>query len=63
MRLINYFKNSYKELVQKVTWPSWSSLQNSAIVVMIASLLFAVVVLVIDVVFQNFMQNVYNLLY
>ena len=32
-----YIKESYNELVQKVSWPSWEELQSSAIVVMIAS--------------------------
>ncbi|MCC8087924.1 MAG: preprotein translocase subunit SecE [Rikenellaceae bacterium] len=62
-RFIQYVKNAYFELVQKVSWPSWSQLQNSAIVVMIASLLFALVVLAMDVVFENVMKTIYSLLY
>ena len=63
MRFVNYVKEAYKELVQKVTWPSVSQLQNSAIVVMVASLLFAIVILVMDQAFENLMKAIYRLLY
>lgn len=62
MRIVNYVKESYKELVEKVSWPSFPELQSSTIVVMIASLLFAIVVLVMDVTFENVMESIYSLL-
>jgi preprotein translocase subunit SecE len=62
MRIVNYIKESYKELVEKVSWPSFPELQSSTIVVMIASLLFAIVVLVMDVTFENVMESIYSLL-
>ena len=62
MRIVNYIKASYKELVEKVSWPSFPELQSSTIVVMIASLLFAIVVLVMDVTFENVMESIYSLL-
>lgn len=58
-----YFKESYLELAKKVSWPSWSQLQSSAIVVMVASLIFAIVVFAMDLVFKNIMTFIYNLLY
>ncbi len=60
MRIVNYVKESYKELVQKVSWPTFSQLQSSTIVVMIASLLFAIVVLVMDLSFENIMKFIYS---
>ena len=62
MRIVNYVKESYKELVEKVSWPKFPELQSSTIVVMIASLLFAIVVLVMDVTFENVMESIYSLL-
>ena len=62
MRIVNYIKESYKELVEKVSWPSFPELQSSTIVVMIASLLFAIVVLVMDVTFEKVMESIYSLL-
>ncbi|WP_320052349.1 preprotein translocase subunit SecE [uncultured Acetobacteroides sp.] len=62
MRIKEYFKESYNELKNKVSWPSWSTLQNSAIVVMIASLLFAIVVFAMDITFRNLMELIYSML-
>ena len=46
--MVNYCKESYNELVHKVSWPSWEDLQSSAIVVSVAALLIALVVFVMD---------------
>ena len=59
---MGYIKDSYKELVEKVSWPSFSSLQNSTAVVMVASLIFSLVVLVMDISFETIMSGVYKLL-
>ena len=59
-RLIRYFKNAYSELVQKVTWTSVKELQSLAITVMVASLIFAVVILAMDFSFENIMKVVYR---
>ena len=59
---MGYIKDSYKELVEKVSWPSFSSLQSSTLVVMIASLIFALVVLVMDMSFEGVMGAIYKFL-
>jgi preprotein translocase subunit SecE len=59
MKIIRYIKESYNELVNKVTWPEWSNLQNSAIVVMIASFIIAVIVYLMDISFSFIMDKVY----
>ena len=59
---MGYIKDSYKELVEKVSWPSFSSLQSSTLVVMIASLIFALIVLVMDISFEGVMNAIYNFL-
>jgi preprotein translocase subunit SecE len=48
-KLVRYFKESYQELTKKTTWPTYSELQSSAIVVFVAALLIAVVVFVMDI--------------
>lgn len=63
MKIIHYLKESYKELVHKVSWPTWKELQNSAIVVMVASLIIALVVSAMDFSFRNIMQKVYEWFY
>ena len=47
-KFINYVKASKDELLHKVTWPTYSELQNSAVVVFVAALLIAVVVFIMD---------------
>ncbi|HLP74794.1 MAG TPA: preprotein translocase subunit SecE [Bacteroidales bacterium] len=63
MSLKTYFKESYTELVHKTTWPTWTDLQNSAVLVMVASLIFALIVAGMDFVFSRTMQFIYSLLY
>ncbi|HDR68164.1 MAG TPA: preprotein translocase subunit SecE [Bacteroidaceae bacterium] len=60
--MINYLKESYTELVHKVTWPTWKELQSSALVVMIASLIFALIVFAMDTTFQKILEGIYKLL-
>jgi len=63
MKIKNYIQEVYNELKNKVSWPTWSELQNSAIVVMIASLLFALIIFVMDFSFDNLMSAIYKLFY
>ncbi|MGL4364288.1 MAG: preprotein translocase subunit SecE [Bacteroidales bacterium] len=58
-----YFTEAYVELVHKVSWPLWVTLQSSAVLVMLASLIFALVIFAMDFIFQNGMEIIYNLLY
>ena len=60
-KFINYLKESYAELTKKVSWPTWDKLQNSAIVVMVASAILAVVILAIDFVIEAAMKFIYTL--
>ena len=60
--MLNYIKESYKELVEKVSWPTFAQLQSSTIVVMVATLIFAFVVLVMDISFENLMKGIYSCL-
>jgi len=63
MKLVNYIKDVYNELTQKVSWPSWSELQSSAIVVMIASAIIATVISIMDFGFKGLMDTVYSMFY
>ena len=62
MKIKGYVKESYNELVNKVTWPAWSELQNSAIVVMIASFIIAMMIYLMDIFFRFLMDNIYQFL-
>ena len=56
---INYCKACYDELAHKVTWPSRKELTQSAVVVLSASLIIAVVVWLMDVAFKAVMSSIY----
>ena len=60
--MIKYFKESYNELVNKVTWPTFPQLQSSTIVVMVATVIFAIIVLIMDLSFENLMAVIYKTL-
>ena len=57
----NFCKESYNELVHKVSWPTMSELRSSAGVVLIASLLIALLVFAMDQVLQWGMELIYSL--
>ena len=58
-----YTKESYNELVHKVSWPTTSEVFSSAVVVMIASLIMALIVFLMDYSFENLMTFIYSLKY
>ncbi|MDR0574755.1 MAG: preprotein translocase subunit SecE [Tannerella sp.] len=60
MNIVNYIKVSYNELVHKVSWPTKVELSNSAVVVLLASIIIALVVFAVDFVFEHAMRFVYD---
>jgi len=63
MNIKGYFQESFTELVHKVTWPTWSELQNSAVLVMVATLIISLIVAGLDFIFSRTMEFIYSLLY
>jgi preprotein translocase subunit SecE len=59
-KVINYIKESYNELVHKVSWPTQQELTNSTVVVMTASLLMAIVLFGIDFSFKSIINFFYE---
>lgn len=60
-KILADIKDSYNELVHKVSWPTQKELASSAVVVMFASLIIAAVVFVMDFCLENIMHLVYGL--
>ncbi|MCS6980617.1 MAG: preprotein translocase subunit SecE [Flavobacteriales bacterium] len=58
-----YISESYNELMHKVSWPPYKELQNSAIIVLVASLLIAIIIFLMDSAFKNIMELIYNNLF
>ena len=61
MKIVNYIKECYTELKDKVTWPTWKELQSSVLVVSIASLIIALVVFLMDFSFQHLLEAFYKI--
>ena len=60
-KIVNSCKACFDELAHKTTWPTPRELTHSAVVVLSASLVIAIVVFLMDVVFKNCMQFIYGL--
>ena len=52
-KLKNYVLDSIDEIRNKVSWSKFNELQSSAILVLVASLIFALVIGLIDFGFKN----------
>ncbi len=61
-KIVAYLKDSYTELVYKVSWPSREELSNSSVIVMIASLIIALIVFGIDSLFEWILKLLYGIL-
>ncbi|MBR1809900.1 MAG: preprotein translocase subunit SecE [Paludibacteraceae bacterium] len=61
MKIVENIKASYTELVHKVSWPTRKELANSAVLVMVASLILALVVWFMDFCFEHLMTFIYGL--
>ena len=59
--VVLYIKESYNELLHKVTWPSWASLFDSTKLVIIATIIFALIVLVLDIISKGVLTTIYNI--
>jgi preprotein translocase subunit SecE len=56
-----YIEETVNELLHKVSWPTWSELQSSAIVVAIASVMIAIVIYIMDKSFSTVMGTLYRM--
>ncbi len=59
--IILYLKESYNELVNKVTWPTWNSLLVNTRLVIVASLIIALIIFVMDLISKQVVEMVYSL--
>ncbi|MBM3923062.1 MAG: preprotein translocase subunit SecE [Sphingomonadales bacterium] len=62
-KITTYLKESYQELTEKVTWPSWLQLQQSTSIVIVATLVITFIVLIMDLAFSNGLDFIYKQLF
>ncbi len=56
-----YFKESYQELVEKVTWPTWLQLQQSTLIVLVATVIITGMVWLMDFSSNQLLKLIYSL--
>ena len=56
-------KDSFRELTEKVTWPTWMQLQQSTMIVLAATLVITLIVLVMDFATGNGLRFIYKQLF
>ena len=50
-KIREYFTETKNEMLHNVSWPTWKELQNNTIIVVIASILIALMIFVMDFLF------------
>ncbi len=56
-----YIRDSYNELLHKVTWPTWEELQQSTMIVLVATIIITAIVALMDFLSNGLLQFVYSL--
>ncbi|QCR23475.1 preprotein translocase subunit SecE [Pontibacter sp. SGAir0037] len=56
----SYIGDTVEEMKQRVSWPAYGELQNSSVLVLIGSLIFALVIGAMDFVFDSSLSWFYN---
>ena len=62
-KISTYFKESYKELTEKVSWPTWTQLQQSTMIVLVATLVITALVALMDFAAGGVLKLIYNQLF
>jgi preprotein translocase subunit SecE len=60
-KVTTYFRDSYRELVEKVTWPSWQELQQSTVIVLVATIIITGIVWLMDFSSNQVLKLIYSL--
>lgn len=59
--LITYVRESFQEVIHNVTWPEYKQLQKDTVTVILASVVFAVIIALVDYGFKEVLEFVYSL--
>jgi len=59
-KVVDFIKESIEEIRDRVSWPKYSELQSSSVLVLVASIIFAIVIGLIDYLFKNGMTTIYE---
>ena len=59
-KVASYLRESYRELLEKVSWPTWTQLQQSTVIVLVATVLITGMVWVMDLAAQSALKFIYS---
>ena len=60
VKIATYFRDSYKELLEKVTWPTFAQLQQSTMVVLVATLVITAIISLMDFLASGALKFIYE---
>lgn len=60
-KISTYFRESYRELTDKVTWPTWLQLQQSTVIVLAATVIITLMVWIMDFASSQLLKLIYSL--
>ncbi|HEY0054694.1 MAG TPA: preprotein translocase subunit SecE [Pedobacter sp.] len=59
-KVVEFLKESYDEMTTKVSWPTWSELQSSAVIVLVAALIIALLIFAMDTGVRSIIDTFYR---
>ncbi|MBA2501035.1 MAG: preprotein translocase subunit SecE [Chitinophagaceae bacterium] len=60
IKIATYFRDSYKELLEKVTWPTFAQLQQSTMIVIVATLIITAIISLMDFLAGGALKFIYQ---
>ena len=60
-KIATYFKEIYHELLEKVTWATWMQLQQSTLIVLVATVIITAMVWIMDFSSNQLLKLIYSL--
>ncbi|MDO5970953.1 preprotein translocase subunit SecE [Flavivirga aquimarina] len=60
--IVNYVKESFEELKNNVSWPTWSEAQSLTVLVAVFSILFSLAIWGVDTVFSKVVSYYFELI-
>ncbi|SHJ09106.1 preprotein translocase subunit SecE [Mesonia phycicola] len=58
--IVNYISESYNELKNHVTWPSYAEAQKLTVIVLVFSVVFSLLIWGVDTVFSSLIEQYFN---
>jgi len=59
-KIKNYVRDSYYELLHKVTWPTWSELQSTTVIVIVSLIIITLIIFGMDKAAEAVMKLIYG---